>query len=166
MLVVLDDDPTGTQAAAGVDVLLDWQAPLAFDPRHAVHVLTNARALDARGARATVEAAARAARRRWPDARAVLRGDSTLRGHVTEEYDAVCAAYGLDAPPLLLVPALPSAGRLTVRGVHVLDGIPLHETEYARDGVFSYATSDLAAWAEARSGGRFRADRARRVQPD
>ena len=59
--------------------------------------------------------------------------------------------------PLLLVPALPASGRVTVGGVHMLerDGarVPLHETEYARDGALSYSSADLAAWADERSGG-------------
>ena len=78
-----------------------------------------------------------------PDARLVLRGDSTLRGHLLEEYRGVSATSICPGewPPLLLVPALPSAGRVTVGGVHLFerDGrrVPLHETEYARDGVFA-----------------------------
>ena len=64
-------------------------------------------------------------------------------------------------PVLLLVPALPSAGRVTVGGVHLFerDGrrTPLHETEFAHDGVFAYTSSRLLEWAEERSGGLFRA---------
>ena len=61
--------------------------------------------------------------------------------------------------PLLLVPALPAAGRVTIGGVHMLerDGerVPLDRTEYARDGALAYSDADLGRWAEERSGGRF-----------
>ena len=81
--IVLDDDPTGTQAVAGVPVVLDWsdealrEALSAGSPR-AIHVLTNSRALSAERARETTFDAACAALEALPNARLVLRGDSTL----------------------------------------------------------------------------------------
>ncbi len=165
--VVLDDDPTGTQAVSGVAVVLDWDDDAAWTsvgPRHdAVHVLTNSRAYSPAEAAALVAAAAGAARRRFPDARVLLRGDSTLRAHVWEEYEALrsVVARGREDVPLLLVPALPAAGRVTVDGVHLLerDGerMPLDRTEYARDGDLAYSSSYLPRWAEERSGGRLAA---------
>ena len=165
--VVLDDDPTGTQATADVSVVLDWsdaevwRAVSAGD--RAVHVLTNSRAYDGAQAGRLVASAAVAARARYPRCRLVLRGDSTLRAHVWEEYAALRAviAPGRENVPLLLVPALPAAGRVTVAGVHLLerDGrrVPLDQTEYARDGDLAYASADLALWAEERSDGRLAA---------
>jgi hypothetical protein len=173
--VVLDDDPTGTQAMADVSVVLDWSERDVWDAvkpgDRAVHVLTNSRAHDGAEAARLVASAARAARARFPDARLVLRGDSTLRAHVWEEYEALrgVVAPGRANVPLVLVPALPSAGRVTVAGVHMLerDGerVPLHETEYARDGGLAYASADLAQWAHERSGGRLRAADAIRTAP-
>ena len=43
---------------------------------------------------------------------------------------------------------------------------PLHETEYAHDGVFAYTSSRLLEWAEERSGGLFRADDGRELGLD
>ena len=67
----------------------------------------------------------------------------------------------------LLVPALPSAGRVTVDGVHLLerDGarVPVSETEFARDGAFAYRSSRLLDWAEERSNGLFAAAGGREV---
>ncbi len=170
--VVLDDDPTGTQAVSDVLVVLDWSDPGVWDGVRAdertAHMLTNSRAHSGAEAAALVASAAAAARARHPRARLVLRGDSTLRAHVWEEYDALRAVVAGDrAVPLLLVPALPAAGRVTIGGVHLIerDGarVPLHETEYARDGDLSYSRSDLAGWAEERSGGRLAAADAVRV---
>ncbi|HEY0416151.1 MAG TPA: four-carbon acid sugar kinase family protein [Gaiellaceae bacterium] len=158
VLVVLDDDPTGTQGVAGVDVVLDCDAEPEVEG-DVVHVETSSRALPPEGARGAVARAAGYARSRWPGCRIVLRGDSTLRGHVLEEYDALCGVVG-GAPPLLLVPALPSARRVTVDGTQWLvdparGRVALHDTEFARDGAFSYDDARVATWADARSGGRF-----------
>ncbi len=166
--VLLDDDPTGAQLSRDVTVLLDSDpalvaAALTGSPR-AVHIVTNSRALTPQQAYRVTRAAAAGALTARPDARLVLRGDSTLRAHLIEEYTAVRdVAFPTVAPVLLLVPALPSAGRITVDGVHYLerDGqrIPLADTEYARDGGFSYPSSDLLAYADHRSAGLLPAER-------
>lgn len=173
-LIVLDDDPTGTQAAAGVPVLLDWDADLVADAASgtaAVYLLTNSRALPPARARDAVHRAAAAAVAALGRTRLALRGDSTLRAHLLEEYLAVCdAAFAGRTPPLLVVPALPPAGRITVGGVHLLirDGrrIPLHETEYAADPSFAYGDARLLHWADDRSGGFFARGRGREVPLD
>jgi uncharacterized protein YgbK (DUF1537 family) len=162
--VVLDDDPTGVQTLAGIRVLLGWRpgdVAAALAERPSVHLITNARAEAPEGAKAVTASAARAAIADAPDAVVVLRGDSTLRGHLLEEIEAVASVVSAGRiAPLLLVPALPSAGRVTVGGVHMIerDGrrVPLHETEYAADGPFAYRSSRLLEWAEERSAGLLR----------
>ncbi len=174
-LLILDDDPTGTQAIADVPVALRWDhgevgRALRRTDR-AIHVLTNSRAHPPADAAAVTADAARCALRDVPSGRVIMRGDSTLRGHVWEEYEAVRGIVSPQGwPPLLLVPALPAAGRVTRLGVHLLqrDGeeIPLHETEYATDGEFGYADARLAAWAHERSGGQFATGDAVETGPD
>jgi uncharacterized protein YgbK (DUF1537 family) len=164
LLVVLDDDPTGTQAVAGVPVVLAWDPAViraaAATSSTAIHLLTNSRAYPPEQAYELVRAASAATVEALAGPRFVLRGDSTLRAHLHEEYLALCdEAYPGRTPPLLLVPALPAAGRITVGGVHYLvrDGrrVPLHETEYARDPGFAYRDARLLQWAEDRSAGFF-----------
>lgn len=166
-LVVLDDDPTGTQAVAGVPVLLRWTAETirraARDGARSIHLSTNSRAMDGEQARGAVRAAATAARAALPEAPVLLRGDSTLRAHLIEEYRGLVEATGDGTAVLLLVPALPDAGRVTIGGMHFLrrgpDLVPLHDTEYAIDGAFAYRDAALLQWAEDRSDGFFpRAD--------
>jgi uncharacterized protein YgbK (DUF1537 family) len=166
-LFVVDDDPTGAQSQADVPLLLCWregliEAALREHPP-ALHLLTNSRALDEAAAydavRAATEAAEAAAEAR---PRVVLRGDSTLRAHLLPEYAGVRdALWPGAAPPLLLVPALPAAGRVTKDGRHWLvrggRRIPLDQTEFAEDGDFAYETSRLVDWAQERSGGFFAA---------
>jgi uncharacterized protein YgbK (DUF1537 family) len=172
--VVLDDDPTGVQTLAGIRVLLAWDAgavAAALADRRSVHLITNARALAPERARAVTASAARTARAGAPEATVVLRGDSTLRGHLLDEVEGVASAVTPGRlPPLLLVPALPSAGRVTVAGVQLIERggrlVPLHETEYATDGLFSYRSARLLEWAEERSAGVFRATDGRELYLD
>lgn len=169
--LILDDDPTGTQAVAGVRVHLRFTPATIRDElgrgEACLHLITNSRALTPRRAGEVTSEAAVAARAAAPDARIVLRGDSTLRGHLLEEYLAVDPA---ESTVLLLVPALPAAGRTTRGGVHCIErdgrNIPLHETEYAVDGEFRYTTARLRDWAQERSGGLFAAERGTEVPLD
>ncbi len=161
--VVLDDDPTGTQAMADVPIVLDWSghavSAAVRDGDPSVHLLTNVRAHTPAEAGRLTGSAATAARAAFGDARLLLRGDSTLRGYVWEEYRAVRDAIspGVPGVPLLLVPAFPAAGRVTIDGIHLLerDGVrvPLDQTEYATDAHLAYRDARLAQWAHDRSGG-------------
>ncbi len=60
----------------------------------------------------------------------VKRVDTTLRGNVGPETEAVLEATGARA---LVVPAFPDAGRVTLGGLHLVDGVPLAESPAARD---------------------------------
>lgn len=163
-VLVLDDDPTGAQAQSGVPVALEWGpevlGELATRDPDAIHFLTNTRALAPVEARSVTFQAASAAMSVFADSPIVLRGDSTLRAHLLPEYLGLRdAAFGSRTPVLMLVPALPAAGRVTRGGTHYLerDGhlVPIADTEYARDGEFSYRSARLLEWAEERSQGFF-----------
>jgi len=57
--------------------------------------------------------------------------DSTFRGNVGAELDALMTAAGVQRGAL--VAAYPSAGRTTRNGYQYVNGTPLHETAFARD---------------------------------
>lgn len=57
--------------------------------------------------------------------------DSALRGNVGSELNALRLASGCSL--LGFVPALPALGRTTRGGVQHLEGVPLHQTHFARD---------------------------------
>lgn len=157
--IVLDDDPTGTQSASGVTVLLVSDADLlteALRSADSVYVQTNSRALDesaavalARRVRSDGE---EAARRLGEDVRFVLRGDSTLRGHVFAETEVFLD----EGAVMLFVPAFPAGGRTTLDGVHRVRvgdrDVPAHETEYADDPVFGFSTAVLEDYVRDASG--------------
>jgi uncharacterized protein YgbK (DUF1537 family) len=181
-LVVLDDDPTGTQAVADLPVLTAWADD---DLRWAlssgaggVYVMTNSRSLSPADAeqrtREVVRATLGAAAGLGVEVDVVTRGDSTLRGHVPLEPDTVVdelAAAGVGVDGVLVVPAFGAAGRITVGSVHHLRGAdgayrPVGESEFARDATFGYRSSDLADWLEEKSGGRITAPSVVRVTLD
>ncbi|GGI43867.1 uncharacterized protein YgbK (DUF1537 family) [Agromyces flavus] len=156
--VVLDDDPTGTQSATGVTVLLDHDAEALAEilaTSDAVYVQTNSRALPEDEAIALArrirDDALAAASRLGADVRFVLRGDSTLRGHVFAETEVF-----LDGDAVMLfVPAFPDGGRTTRDGVHFVrvagDDVPAHESEYADDPVFGFGTGVLVDYVAEKS---------------
>ena len=59
--------------------------------------------------------------------------DSTLRGNVAVEVLATMAAAGIDQA--VICPAVPAQGRTVKGGVVLVDGIPLADTDFARDAV-------------------------------
>jgi uncharacterized protein YgbK (DUF1537 family) len=149
--VVLDDDPTGTQSASNVRVLLVSNAELltqALRDADSVYVQTNTRAIDEASAIALVrqvrDDALTAGGRLGEEIQFVLRGDSTLRGHVFGETEQFLD----DGALMIFVPAFPDGGRTTRGGVHYVRtggvDIPAHETEYADDPVFPFDSGVLA----------------------
>jgi uncharacterized protein YgbK (DUF1537 family) len=179
VLVVLDDDPTGTQSVADLPVLTRWEVDdfrWAFElrindrPAAAVYVLTNTRSLDAAEAaernRQVVTAALAAADDAGLSIAFVSRGDSTLRGHFPLEPDVIARTIadlgGESIDGVVIVPAFPDAGRVTIGSEHYLlaDGYltPVADTEFARDATFGFSTSNLPAYVEEKTGGRVRAE--------
>jgi uncharacterized protein YgbK (DUF1537 family) len=172
ILVVLDDDPTGTQSVADLPVLTRWEVEdlrwALTQGAPAVYVLTNTRSLDPADAerrnREVVGNALAAA-----DGAAlgfVSRSDSTLRGHYPLEPTVIAEvlqeAAGRRTDGVVIVPAFPDAGRITIGGVHYTRGpegtvIPVAETEFARDATFGFRSSELARYVEEKSAGRFAA---------
>ena len=90
----------------------------------------------------------------------VSRGDSTLRGHGVLEPEVLASHWELRFGAIdatLHIPAFFEGGRITRNGVHFLQDQPVHTTVFARDRLFGFSTSDLAAWLEEKSDGQIRA---------
>ncbi len=177
-IIVLDDDPTGSQTVHSCLLLTRWDeatlrealndaAPLFF-------ILTNTRALSATQAaqvtravcgnlRAVLDMMQREGRAIHP--LIVSRSDSTLRGHSPVETDVIAQELGpFDAH--FLVPAFFEAGRVTRDSVHYLrvenEWVPVHQTEFARDSLFAYQHSYLPDYVEEKTQGRIRASEVQR----
>jgi uncharacterized protein YgbK (DUF1537 family) len=68
--------------------------------------------------------------------------DSVLRGPVLAEARAAAEAAGKKR--LLLLPANPSRNRIIRAGLYLIDGQPLHETDFKHDPIHSRITSHVA----------------------
>ena len=166
-IVVLDDDPTGSQTVHSCPLLLQWDRATLLEglahPSPLLFVLANTRALAPEAAAVRVQEIARALKEAMAELDAfthwliVSRGDSTLRGHFPVEVDGLEAELGpFDAT--FLVPAFLQGGRTTVAGVHLLHGEPVHTSAFGRDGLFGYGTSFLPEWVAEKTSGRIPAD--------
>ena len=169
-IIVLDDDPTGSQTVHSCLLLMRWDvetlrlglkddAPIFF-------ILTNTRSL-------TPEAAASVTREvchhlklalaaeKITDFLVVSRSDSTLRGHYPIETDVIAEELG-PFNAHFLVPAFFEGGRITSDSINylIIDGVPtpVHETEFARDSVFGYNDSYLPKYVEEKTKGRIKED--------
>ncbi|MGK7876151.1 MAG: four-carbon acid sugar kinase family protein [Xenococcaceae cyanobacterium] len=168
-IIVLDDDPTGSQTVHSCLLLMRWDVETLrlglSDDSPIFFVLTNTRALTQHKAatvtrevchnlRVAIEAEG------IEDFLVVSRSDSTLRGHYPVETDVIAEELGgFDAH--FLIPAFFEGGRVTRNSVHYLliDGVetPVHETEFARDSVFGYQYSYLPDYVEEKTKSRIRA---------
>jgi uncharacterized protein YgbK (DUF1537 family) len=169
-LVVLDDDPTGTQTIRDLPVLTRWTVDdirwALGQPTTGFFVLTNTRSLAPESAaarnREVVLACRTAAREMGIRLAFASRSDSTLRGHFPLETDVIGELVADPVDAVLFVPAYIDAGRVTIGGVHWLrtaEGLmPVGDSEFARDATFGYRSSRLAEWVEDKSAGRIRRD--------
>ncbi|XP_043699909.1 uncharacterized protein LOC122650571 [Telopea speciosissima] len=165
-LVVLDDDPTGTQTVHDIEVLTEWSVESLVEqferkPK-CFFILTNSRSLSSEKAIALIkdicrnlETAAKSVENTGYTV--VLRGDSTLRGHFPEEADAAVSVLGsMDA--WIICPFFLQGGRFTIDDVHyVADAdrlVPAGDTEFAKDAAFGYRSSNLREWVEEKTKGR------------
>ena len=165
-VVVLDDDPTGTQTVHDTIVLTEWTVPAlvgeldSADP--VCYILTNSRSVGAAEAVAlnqdimrNLRSAAEQTGRRYI---VISRSDSTLRGHFPAETDAL--AESAEAPPdaVLIIPAFMAGGRYTIHGLHYVEEggllVPAAQTPYAKDAVFGYQHAELRKWVEEKTSGR------------
>ncbi len=172
-VVVLDDDPTGTQTVHDLNILTGWSVERLrtefAGSDSTFYVLTNSRSVPRDQAHAmNVEIAtnlARAARETGREFDIISRSDSTLRGHYPAEMDALAETLeretGTRFDGHIIIPFFAEGGRFTVNDIHwVQDGgmlVPAAQTEYARDPAFGYTSSNLREWVEEKTAGRHHA---------
>jgi uncharacterized protein YgbK (DUF1537 family) len=169
-LVVVDDDPTGTQTVSGIRVYMDWSAETlsrALSRQDAVfYVSTNSRACPEAETRELSAGLGKnlkaAADKLGLGVLIASRSDSTLRGHYPAEVDALLEGFGSRADGVIIAPALFEAGRYTIDDIHwVEEGsgrmVMAGDTEFARDPNFGYTKSNLREWVEEKTKGRWKA---------
>jgi uncharacterized protein YgbK (DUF1537 family) len=177
-IIVLDDDPTGSQTVHSCLLLTRWDVATLreaiLDDSPLFFVLTNTRGMAARSAADVTREVCHNLKLALAELKdigrdinpiLVSRSDSTLRGHYPVETDVIAQELGpFDAH--FLVPAFFEGGRVTRDSVHYLmvngQPVPVHETEFARDSVFAYHHSYLPDYVEEKTGGRIHATQVER----
>jgi uncharacterized protein YgbK (DUF1537 family) len=177
-IIVLDDDPTGSQTVHSCLLLLKWDVDTLVmglqDESPIVFILTNTRALSPEQAQAVTAEVCHNLKAAIPQAGieeflVVSRSDSTLRGHYPIETDAIAAELGpFDAH--FMVPAFFEGGRITRDSTHYVMqngmAVPAHETEFAKDSVFGYSTAYLPDYVEEKTQGSIAANQVERFTLD
>lgn len=165
-IVVLDDDPTGTQTVHDIPVLTEWsvaclEAELASGTP-LFYILTNSRSLPEVEAKALAveigtnlqEASTRSGR----GVSVISRSDSTLRGHYPLEVDALLDSLQCKNAVHVLAPFFEEGGRFTIGDEHfVAEGdqlIPAADTPFAKDASFGFRSSNLRDWVQEKTAGR------------
>ena len=101
----------------------------------------------------------------------ISRGDSTLRGHYPLETQILQEELaGKDKNFIdgeLIIPFFKEGGRYTIDDVHYLSNgkklIPVGQSEFAEDRTFGYKNSNLKAWIEEKTRGKYCAESVRSV---
>ncbi len=145
MIAVIADDLSGAAEIAGAALRrgLSAEVQTRFDASARVDVIcvdTDSRSMSAKGAGSAAVVAARqmaGAGAEW----IYKKCDSVLRGNVMAELIAVKEALGF--PRAVLVPANPSRGRIVRGGSLFVNGVPLHESHFARDPDHPRTTSGM-----------------------
>ena len=169
-IIVLDDDPTGTQTVHDIPVLTEWSAEAIQNEFELgtplFYILTNSRSLNQKDAVALATeighniktAAKRTQTRFW----VISRSDSTLRGHYPAEVTALQQALQLEDGIHFIIPAFFEGGRYTVNDIHYVQTgeqlIPASATPYAQDPVFGFKNSDLKKWVSEKTNGQVTPD--------
>lgn len=134
---IIADDLTGA-AETGAAFLPAYSDVFLVDADHlpagsgapvVLAVDTNSRALAPAQARACVEVVAKGLKARRPP-HIFKKIDSCLRGNVGAEADAVVDT--MDLPISFIVPSYPEMGRITVDGIHYVNGQPVADGEIGR----------------------------------
>lgn len=160
-IVVLDDDPTGTQTVFDVPVLTDLSPDIikdAIDEAPPVlFLLTNSRSLNQKQTTDLHRRLGEALREFENDIIIISRSDSTLRGHFPLETDTLRESLDIPQAPTLFIPFFEAGGRLTVNDTHfVVEGdtaTPAHLTPFANDNTFPFSHSFLPDYLAEKSNG-------------
>ena len=160
-IVVLDDDPTGTQTVYDIPIYtrVDYEIiQKIFQDNNikAFYILTNTRSMSKEKVMELDSKIARnidlVSKRTGIDYELIVRGDSTLRGHFPLELNIIKDNISKKIDGYCLIPFFQEGGRITVDDVHYVKEnntfIPVGETQFARDHTFGFTSSNLKDYVE------------------
>ncbi|SCT96953.1 Uncharacterized protein conserved in bacteria [Mammaliicoccus lentus] len=169
-IIVLDDDPTGTQTVKDLPVYTDRTESLLTDafeqPNNMFYILTNSRALNAlettqlhQELSKNIENVSLKLNKPYL---IISRGDSTLRGHFYLEPKVLNDTASKPFNAVFYLPEFFEGDRYTYKGVHYLKEdnqyIPVSESEFANDTTFGFNSKSMADFIEEKSQGEIKSE--------
>jgi len=152
-IIIIDDDPTGSQTVNGCNLLLKWDYETLLQglkgSSNLLFILANTRSLSEKDVKTRLKEICSSLKEIMNNALfaqeefvVITRGDSTLRGHNFIEPYIINQLLGpFDAT--FYIPAFLEGNRTTVNGNHFVDNIPINETIFSKDAIFSFNTSNV-----------------------
>lgn len=158
-IIVLDDDPTGSQTVNDVPIYTSWNKEqilnIFSESSQMVFILTNSRSFSREKTisvhKQIINNLEIVANEIDSEYIVISRGDSTLRGHYPVEMDTIKDELAIISDRVIegefFCPAFFEGGRVTKNNIHYIlkdsKYIPVAETEFARDKTFAYKSSNL-----------------------
>nr|WP_263314723.1 four-carbon acid sugar kinase family protein [Mammaliicoccus sp. Marseille-Q6498] len=154
-VIVLDDDPTGTQTVKDLPVYTEWTEQWIKDgflqSNNMFYILTNSRALNEtettalhQEISANIEKVSKELNHPYL---IISRGDSTLRGHFYLEPKVLSDAANDVFDAVFYIPAFFEGNRFTYEGIHYLKEddkyIPVSESEFSNDTTFGFNSKKM-----------------------
>ncbi len=151
-IIVIDDDPTGSQSVHDCLLLLNWEYETLIkglrSNSNLLFILANTRSLSEKEVKKRLKEICNNIHKISLEKNIqdnllfVSRGDSTLRGHNFLEPYLINKYLGpFDAT--FHIPAFLEGNRVTINGKHFVNGTPAHQTPFAKDNIFGYESNDI-----------------------
>jgi len=152
-IIIIDDDPTGSQTVNGCNLILKWDYETLLkglkSSSNLLFILANTRSLSEKDVKIRLKEICFSLKEIMNNSLfaeeefvVISRGDSTLRGHNFLEPFIINELLGpFDAT--FYIPAFIEGNRTTVNGNHFVDNIPIHKTIFSKDKIFGFNTSNI-----------------------
>ena len=152
-IIIIDDDPTGSQTVHGCTLILKWDYDTLLKSlqgsSNLLFILANTRSLSEQDLKIRLKEICSSLKDVMNNSLfmeeefvVISRGDSTLRGHNFIEPFIINELLGpFDAT--FYIPAFLEGNRTTVNGNHLVDNIPINETIFSKDKIFGFNTCNV-----------------------
>jgi len=174
-IIVLDDDPTGTQTVKNLPVYTEWTESLIEDgfkqSSDMFYILTNSRALNEAETTILHQEISRniekVSKRLDTPYIVISRGDSTLRGHFYLEPKVLSDTSDKAFDAVFYLPEFFEGNRFTYNGIHYLKEsdsyVPVSESEFANDTTFGFKAKTMSDFIEEKSKGCIKANNVKKI---
>lgn len=178
-IVVLDDDPTGTQTVKNIPILTNWdyeslKNEVLNKDYTTFYILTNTRSMNEEEAALVNYEIGRNLSNIQKEEKIELviisRGDSTLRGHFPMELRVLESSMDINYDGWIIIPYFEEGKRYTKDDIHyVKEGnklVPVGMTQFAKDHTFGFNSSNLKEWVEEKNVGTIKKDEVKSITLD